>query len=148
MSDAFHGYGSTYKVGDGASPEVFTAVAEVTSIQPGAMSTEAIDATHLTSANAHKEKIPGIKDTGVFTITGNYLPGNATQNGATRGLLKLWNDRTVFNAKLVLSDDDTTEWEHSGFVSNFAIGEVGNDDKVSFTAEITLSTQPTIPAVS
>lgn len=146
-SDAFHGFGSTYQVGDGnaASPEAFVAVAEVASITPGEMTTEVIDKTHLNSPDEHREKMAGIKDTGVFTLRGNLLPGNATQNKSTRGLLKLWDDRTVFNAKLVLSDDDTTEWLHSGFVSKIAVGDITADGKVEFTAEITLTTQATLP---
>lgn len=143
MSDAFDGYGSTLDIGDAASPEVFTSVAEVTNIQPGAMTTEALDVTHLESADAHREKIPGIKDTGVFTISGNYLPANATHKNATRGLLKLWKDRTVFNAKLVLSDDASTEWPFTAFMSNFQIGDIGVSGKVSFSAEFTLTGQVT-----
>lgn len=143
MSDAFHGYGSTLKIGNAASPEVFTAVAEVISIGFGAMSTAAIDATHLTSPNTHREKIPGIKDTAPFTLTVNYLPENATQANTGRGLLKLWADRTVFNGKVVLSDYGDTEWPFTGFISNAQIGEVGVDDKVTAVFEITPETQVT-----
>jgi predicted secreted protein len=143
MSDAFHGYGSVLQVGDGASPEAFVSVAELSAINIGPMSTAVIDATHLTSANTHREKLAGMKDTGPFTVTGNYLPEHATQANTGRGLLKLWADRTVFNGKVVLSDTGATEWPFTGFISNFQVGEVGADDKVTFTCEITPETQVT-----
>lgn len=145
MSDAFHGYGSTWKVGDATSPEVFTAIAEVVSITPGAMTTEAIDVTHLTSPDTHRERIAGIKDTDPFSMVVNYLPANATQKGGTsgRGLLKLKKDRTVFNSQIVLADAAATVWPFTGFISNIQIGDVTVDDKVTMAVEVTLTKQVT-----
>lgn len=144
-SEAFHGFGSTLKIGQGetGSPETFVAVAEVASIKMGAMTTSQIDVTHLNSDDTHRERKPGIKDTAAFTMSGNYLPADATQKNAARGLLALWKNRTVFNAKVCLSDDDLTEWPFSGFISNFEVGEIGVDGHVPFTCEITPRTQVT-----
>jgi hypothetical protein len=158
-SEAFHGYGSALFVGDGASPENFVAVAEVLTIAPGAMTTAAIDRTHLRSPQAHREKIPGIRDTGPFTITGNWRPQNVTQSNDAGegspggspvdqpgGLVYLARTRAVRNFKIVLSDGlagvgspstTDTEWPFRGFVSSFHPGEIGIDNVVKFTAEIT-----------
>lgn len=70
--------GTTLRVGDGGSPEIFTAVAEVVDIaQPGAEAGE-VDVTHLLSSA--KEFKGGLRDFGSGTITINSIPGNALQN--------------------------------------------------------------------
>ncbi len=81
--------GATFLRGDGGSPEVYTAVPEVSDIVPGAGSTPDIDVTHLTSTA--REKRPGLQDTGEMTVTMNLLQGNVVQQaiedevGATVG---------------------------------------------------------------
>jgi hypothetical protein len=143
---AFHGYGSQLMVGDGASPEVFQAIADVMSITPGEMSTAVIEKTHLRSPEAHREKLAGLRDSGPFTITGNWRPthqsqsnaGGGTSAFASGGLVYFWRNRSIKNWKIVLSDGSpATEWPFTGFVSKFQPGEIGPDDKVNFTAEIT-----------
>lgn len=144
--EAFHGYGSQLMVGDGASPEQFEAVADITSITPGDMSTAVIEKTHLRSPEAHREKLAGLRDSGPFTITGNWRPTHQSQSNtgggsssfASGGLVYFWRTRATKNWKIVLSDGSpATEWPFTGFVSKFQPGEIGPDDKVSFTAEIT-----------
>lgn len=146
ISNAFLGYGSLFQVGDGASPEAFTTIAELNSIQPGKMSTGVNSVTHHQSPNAHQEKKPGIKDTAAFTIAGNYLPTDATQKNLTRGLAALWAGRTIANFQIVLADGlTTTLGPFPGFVSGLAIGDVSVEKDVAFTAEITPTTQVTLP---
>lgn len=144
--EAFHGWGSQLMVGDGASPENFEAIADITSITPGAISTAVIEKTHLRVANAHRTKLAGLRDSGPFTITGNWRPSHESQSRAgggsgsftSGGLLKFSIDRKARNFKIVLSDGSPgTEWPFRGIVTSFQPGEIGPDDKVSFTAEIT-----------
>ncbi len=146
QGEAFHGYGSQLMVGDGASPEGFDAIADILSITPGDMSTAVIEKTHLRSPEAHREKLAGLRDSGPFTIAGNWRPkhesqsnaGGGTGSFASGGLIYFWRNRTVKNWKIVLSDGSpATEWPFTGFVSKFQPGEIGPDDKVGFTAEIT-----------
>lgn len=145
-SNAFIGFGSLFKVGDGASPEAFTTVAELNSIKPGKMTTSVIDVTHHESPSTHREKKPGLKDTAAFTCAGNYLPTDATQDAAgTRGLSKLWQDRTIFNFEIVLADGNTTTLTGTGFVSGLEIGDLGTNDKVPVTFEITPTTAVPLP---
>jgi|SRR6267378_1301599 len=69
--------GTTLRVGNGASPEVFTAVAEMTDInQPSAVAGE-IEFTHLLSTA--KEFKPGLSDFGSSDITFNVVVGNSLQ---------------------------------------------------------------------
>ncbi len=102
-SDAFHGYGTELKLGDGASPEGFTSVAEVVSIQFGDMTTAVIDKTHLRSPAAHREKLLGLRDSGPFMLRMNWVPSHESQSQAgggsgafaTGGLLSVWIERSV-----------------------------------------------------
>ena len=72
------GHSTLFKIGNGATPEVFTTVAEVTSITPPGMTRDAIDATHSESPDGWREFIGGLKDGGEVEIAMNYVPGSAT----------------------------------------------------------------------
>lgn len=145
-TDEILGYGATLKVGNGASPEVFTAIAKLTSIKPGKMTTGVVDKTHLVSPDTHREKKPGIKDTAAFTATGAYLPLNTTQGSSGIGLAKLWKDRTISNFQVVVPDGlGTTLLEFEAFVSGLEIGSVEVDKDIMFTAEFTPTTQVDLP---
>lgn len=144
---AFIGYGSQLFVGDGASPETFEAVADVETITPGAMTTGTVQKTHLRSPQAHHEKLATIRDSGPFTLTGNWRPTHQSQSNAgggtsafqaAGGLMGLWRNRTERNMKIVLSDGTPgTEWPFRGVVTQFQPGQIGLDAKVNFTCEIT-----------
>lgn len=142
----FHGYGSQLLVGDGASPEGFEAIAEVSSITFGDMTTAVIDRTHLRSPEAHREKLAGLRDSGPFALSGNWRPKHESQSNAgggagsfvTGGLIALWRNRTETNFLLRLSDGSpATELPFRGVVTKFQPGEIGPDGKVDFSAEIT-----------
>lgn len=149
--DAIHGYGAQLMVGDGSSPEQFEAIATIVSITPGAMNTEDIDRTHLRSPDAHKEHMPGMRDSGAFTCQGIWLPGEQSQSNqgggsgpfASGGLVAHWRDRQVRNYKIVLlqpaGSPNDIEWPFRGYVSQFQPGAISTTDKIDFTA----SFQPT-----
>lgn len=71
------GYGSKFSLGNGASPEVFTDLAEVVSITPPSDQLDIIDATHMTSPNATREFILGLNDPGECSFEMNFIPGSA-----------------------------------------------------------------------
>lgn len=144
--DAIHGYGAQLLVGDGASPEAFEAIAGVVSITPGEMNTADIDRTHLRSPDAHKEHMPGMRDSGPFSVQGIWLPNEQSQSNTgggsgafvSGGLIALWRARTTHNFRIKLNDGSpATEWPFRGYVSKFQPGEIGPDDKINFTAEFT-----------
>lgn len=143
---AFIGYGSQLFVGDAASPETFEAIADVETIAFGDMTTAVVTKTHLRSPAAHQEKLAALRDSGPFTITGNWRPTHQSQSKAgggssafiSGGLIYLWINRLERNFKLVLSDGTPgTELPFRGVVTKFQPGTVGVNEKVSFTAEIT-----------
>lgn len=147
--DAIHGYGAQLMVGDGATPENFEAIAALTTITPGEMSTEDIDRTHLRSPDAHKEHMAGMRDSGAFECEGIWLPNEQSQSNAgggsgafaSGGVISMWRDRLNRNFKIVLFADGSPsiEWPFRGYISQFQPGEIGADDKIPFT----LAMQPT-----
>lgn len=147
MALPFHGYGSLLKVAAAAgSPETWQTIAGLFSIKPGKMSTAPIDVTVHESPSAHRERIAGIRDTDALTATGNYMPGDTTQNNDNaNGLAALWRSRAIRSFKIVCSDADGSELPLRGFVSGLDIGEMGLDDKVPFTLEITTVEEGTLP---
>lgn len=150
--EAIVGYGAQLLVGqDDGSPETFVAIADVMSIQPGAMTTAVIDKTHLRSPEAHREKMAGLRDSAAFTISGNWRPEHGSQSNAggdgftNGGLVALWRTRAERNFIIqlpksggnVVTGSPGVEWPFRGVVTNFTPGAIGLDDKVGFTAEIT-----------
>lgn len=77
MTTAAIGYGSEFAIGDGADPEVFTKVAEVTAITPPGMTRDAEEATHLESPDKYKEYVAALFDTGDVSITFNFVPSES-----------------------------------------------------------------------
>lgn len=150
-AEAIHGYGGQLMVGDGSSPEQFEAIATIVSITPGAMNTDDIDRTHLRSPDAHKEHMPGMRDSGAFTCEGIWLPEEQSQSNAgggtgpfaSGGLVAHWRDRQVRHYKIVVlkpaGSPAAVEWPFSGYVSQFQPGSITHTDKINFTA----SFQPT-----
>lgn len=148
LDSALQGYGGQLLVGDGASPEGFEAIAGISSIKPGEMSTEDGKRTHLRSPDAHHEHMPGLRDSGPFELMGRWLPTEQSQSNAgggsgafaSGGLIALWRARTTHNFKIILNDGVNTEWPFRGYVSKFQPGEIGiGPDAIDFTAGV----QPT-----
>lgn len=150
---AIHGYGTQLMVGNGASPEAFEAVAGVISITPGDMATEDIDRTHLRSPRAHREHMPGLRDSGEFNVNCIWLPTEQSQSNAggndggdgvfsAGGAVAQWRERGYHNFKIALMDGGSpgTEWGPiRGYWSKFQPGEIGVSDKIN----VTMSFRPT-----
>ncbi|MFW3459708.1 phage tail tube protein [Streptomyces microflavus] len=67
-------FGTQLQRGDGAGPEVFTAIANVTDITPPAIERETLDVTTHGSPDQWREHIGGLKDGGEVSIDINYDP--------------------------------------------------------------------------
>ncbi len=75
MTQAVAALGTKLLKGDGASPENFTAVAEVKSLKGPSESMDTIDVTNLDSAGS-KEFIQGLHDAGEVSFTVNWNPSH------------------------------------------------------------------------
>jgi len=114
-SSALTSQGMTIAVGNGASPEVFTTIAEVKSIDgPGGQSNE-IDVTDLSSTA--KEYVLGLQDEGDITLDMNYIPSNVQH-------AQLRSDRaagTQRNYRISFTDSPVTTWTFAARVKGFSI---------------------------
>lgn len=144
MTDALIGAGATFSRGDAASPEVFTAVAEVMSIGGPALSVGSVEATHLTSPNKWKEFIPGMVDGGEVTLELNFLPANATHKDASGGLLNDMRTRHQGNYKISFPDSPATEWTFPAFVTGFEVTTPTGDEKLAASVTLKISGEATL----
>lgn len=97
-SNAWWANGSQLKLGDGATPEVFTAIAEIKdlSLDP---SRDSEEVTHQGSAG-WKDFIPVLRDGGSVKVDLNWLPNDVTHDGTT-GWWSTFNDDENHNWQIV-----------------------------------------------
>jgi hypothetical protein len=151
--EAFIGYGAQLLVGlDDGSPETFVAVPDIEKITMGDMTTGVVQKTHLRSPGRHHEKLATLRDSGPIVLMGNYRPSHGAHKqvggdgfDADHSLLSLWRNVTENNFELRLPDataaagspDAGIVLPFRGVVTKYQIGELGLDQKVPFTCEIT-----------
>ena len=80
MSDAIIGYGTIIARGNGAVPEVFTAIAEVISIDGPGLDSDDVEVTHLSSPGGYREYKGGLKEPGEVSM-GNAGAGSIARLG-------------------------------------------------------------------
>src|SRR4051794_4304177 len=68
------GFGTILKRGDGEEPEVFTAIANLTTVEDGGRTRNTIDVTAHDSPNQYMEFVGGLIDPGEVTVDINYDP--------------------------------------------------------------------------
>lgn len=114
MTVAILGAGSQFMLGDGASPEVFTKVAEVLRVGSIGQTAAEIDVTNLDSVA--KEYIAALPDGETVDIQMNFIGGtqqNALRDGvrSTKNVRMRFSDKTQASFKLVILSfirDETT----------------------------------------
>ena len=129
-SSALKSQGTTFGVGDAASPEVFTTIADVVTIEGPSLSAEAIPVTDLSSARA--QYIDGLPDEGEVTLELNFIPGN-TQHAALRTDL---NAGTSKNYRITFTDSPATTWTFPALVTAAPSPSSAVNDKL--TGSVTL----------
>jgi len=123
--------GCTLARGNGAGPEVFTAIGEVISFQGPGGSASVIDVTNLSSTA--KEKRMGLMDEGQITFELNLDTDDTMQTGLRSDRTA----RTLRNFRLTLTDTPATVLSFSAYVLAFSIqGAVDDVVKASCTLEI------------
>lgn len=99
-STGITGRGVVLKIGDGASPEVFTTIANVANLSVTGRTANEVDFTHLASDSGYAEFRQGTKDPGEIQATLHFDPAQATQGTTGVGLIGLFNSGEVFNFKI------------------------------------------------
>lgn len=153
--EAFTGYGTQVLVGqDDASPETFVAIPDVNSVTFGDMTTAVIQKTHLRSPGRHHEKMATLRDSGPIVIQANYRPSHGAHKqaggdgfDADHSVISLWRAVTENNFRIALpieadgslaeSPEEAIILPFRGVITRYQIGQLGNEDKVPVTIEIT-----------
>ena len=120
MTEAFWAFGSALQLGDGATSEAFTTIAEIIDVVPPVETRDSVQVTNHGSANKRHEYLPGLADGGTVTFKVNWLPTNATQNKST-GLRKTWEDYDNHNWRIVLPNSILTI-SFTGHLTNWTPG--------------------------
>jgi len=114
-SSALVSQGMTLKISDAASPEVYTAIPEITSLGGPDGEASEIDTTDLDSTA--KEFRLGLVDNGSINVSMNFRPAQ-TQHALLRTLSVSGAAR---NYRLTFTDSPATIWTFSAFVKGVPI---------------------------
>lgn len=140
---AISSFGTLLKIGDGATPEVFTTIAEVRDISGIDLELDTEEVTSHSSTDGWVEKIGTLLSMGPIKFGINWVPTGATHSFTT-GLVKDMVNRTRRNFQLVLPNIGATTWAFSAFVKAFSAkapvkGELGADVTLDITGKPTLA---------
>jgi len=138
MSDAIAGLGATFERGDGATSELFTAIAEVLNITGPGLTRDFIDVTNLSSSGGYREFVASFRDGGEYTFTCNFVRAEYDL------LLADFENDSAVNYQVVLPDTDTTTIQFTGLLTALPM-TVPFDDKVTVDVTIKITGGITIP---
>ena len=138
-SSAISGVGATFKRGDGASSEEFTALSEVRRISALNKTRATIDVTNLDSTGGYREWIAGFRDAGVVSIEFNYA-----REAYDLLVEDFDNDTTPRNYEVVLPDTGETTLDFAALITEVGPLEIGPDDAVICRATFKISGKPTL----
>lgn len=140
-ASALSTFGIAVKRGDGASPEVFTAIAELLDVTGPGLDSLMLDATSHDSANNARDKIAAkIVDAGQVSMNLHFLP-------ASTGHKALITDMYAFtrrNFKLTFPDSPATEWPFTALIQHIEPAAPFGD-KLTFDVVLEISGKPTFP---
>lgn len=127
--------GTVIQRGDGGSPEAFSTIPGVFSIDPPNEELPEIDVSDLESTAA--EFKVGLIDNGVVTIRGTYVPSDTQQDG----LMTDRSNKTLRNFRILLTSASSPEEtvSFSAYVKQFRIAEIGLGARHEFTAALRIS---------
>jgi hypothetical protein len=131
-------FGTQLQVGDGATPEAFMSIANVTNIVPPSIKRDAQDRTAHDTPDGWKVFAPAkLKDLGEFSIDINYDPM------AHDALTDQFSDELVRSWRVVFPTTPPTMWAFAGFSTGFeAKAPIG--DKLAASVKFKASGKPTI----
>lgn len=113
-------FGTLLQMGDGASPEVFTTLAEVKDISGPDISLDTEDITPHDAVGGWEEFIPTILRSGEVTFDLNFVPSSTQHGDSAGGLINILKNRTKTNFKLVLPTTPTYSWAFAAYVTGFS----------------------------
>lgn len=132
-------FGTELRRGDGADPEVFTAIANVTNIAGPEISRETLDVTAHNTTDAWMEFRGSLKDGGEVSIDVNYDPAEHDV------LVADFEDDLPRNYKIAFPVTPAVVWSFAAILTGFS-SEAPHDDKLSASLTFKVSGKPTIGA--
>jgi predicted secreted protein len=119
-SNAILGFGSSFSIENENSPNEYTELDEILSIDPPTAAVDQIDVTHMQSPNRRREFISGLIDGGEVAFEMNYIPGSASDSRLNElldlpvGVSRRRNCKIVFPNHVVHTfDAELTEYKPS-----------------------------------
>jgi hypothetical protein len=142
MTEELAAFGTLLKRGNGATPEVFTSIAEVGDIDGPTLKAAMEDATNHGSTGGFEESLPTTLSMGQVKFPVNFIPTNTTHSYAA-GLILDWKNKTKRNFQMVFPDGLSTTWAFSAYVEEVALkAPVKGILKADVT--LTITGQPTL----
>jgi predicted secreted protein len=135
-SQAFAGQGTQLQRGDGASPENFTTIAEITKIQRSGSKMDLVDVTNMDSIGAYREKLATLLDGGQVSFDANYVPAAASQ----QSLQADFDGRVLSSWKIILPGGRGT-FSFKAY-STSADFDVSVDKASTFSGKLEITGQP------
>jgi len=139
---ALSAFGTLIKQGDGASPENFTAIAEIRDIKGPKMVADVIDVTVHNSSSPWKKFISGLLEGGEIQLDVNFIPTDPTQSQSS-GVLSDMVNRVRRNYQLYFPDSGHTTWAFSAVVVGFDMTAAPKDALMA-TITLRISGAPTL----
>lgn len=132
MPDGMIGYGSTVRIGRGATPTWFE-LANVGEIEAPDEQVDDVEVTHMKSPGRRKQYIAGLIDSGEVGVPMNYIPGSPTHTLLNE--IKASGEEVLIEFTLGEGADPET---FSGFLKGYA-RTAPVDEKMMATATFRLS---------
>lgn len=134
MADGMIGYGSTVRIGRGATPS-WTELALIGDLEMPDEQVDEVEVTHQKSPGRRRQFIAGLIDSGELSIPMNYIPGSPTDTLCKE--LKASGEEVIIGIKLT-DDPDIEEDQFTGFLKGYA-RTAPIDDKMTAEATFRLS---------
>ncbi|WP_431729966.1 phage tail tube protein [Verrucosispora sp. TAA-831] len=131
------GFGTQLQRGDGAEPEVFTAIANATNIGGPGLSRETLDVTAHDSPDAWMEHLGSLKDGGELSVDVNYDPDKHDV------LVDDLDDDEPRAYKLVFPTSPAITWGIKAILTGFE-PSAPYDDKLTASLTFKVSGKPTL----
>ena len=139
MSGAIWAKGTQFKRGNAATPEVFTAIAEIVTLSGPPLARDMEDVTNHDSTAGWEEALPTVLRSGSISLELNYQPAIATHAQLVDDL----ESGTAHNYQLIFSDVGLTTWTLRCFMESVSI-EAPAAGKLACTVTLKITGQPTL----
>lgn len=138
-SGAVAAFGTTFGIGDGASPEVFTTLAEVVSISGLKPTQNTADVTNMGSTGGYMEHVTTTRDPGTIDLELNFIADNANQLAMYQ---TKFNAGTIQNYQITYTDTGTSTCTFAASVESYNINST-TDGKAEMSMTLKVDGQPT-----